>query len=156
MICSDINGERGGASLASCRGLSSAIFVEGPTTAAWRGKVGQCGVGLRARLEAGHGVFTGRPWLWSVFPLSTLKYLGATEINPGGAQGYGLTVGFLQEYYVTWFVPHTFVFEGQILLRPDRLVLFGLWGYVMDKTDIASILHNPEVLPRLQVIVTNL
>lgn len=66
-----------------------------------------------------------------------------------------MAIGFLQEYYITCFVPHIFVFEGQLLLRPDSLALFGLWGYVMDKTNIVSILHDPEVLLRLQVIVTN-
>lgn len=37
---------------------------------------------------------------------------GATGMDPGEAQGYGLAVDVLQEYYVTWFVPYTFVFEG--------------------------------------------
>lgn len=49
------------------------------------GKVGQCGVGQRARPEAGHRVFTGRPWQRSVLlPLGS-KYLGATGLGPGEA-----------------------------------------------------------------------
>lgn len=49
------------------------------------GKVGQCGAGQRTRPEAGHRVFTGRPWQWSVLlPLGS-KYLGATGVGPGEA-----------------------------------------------------------------------
>lgn len=43
----------------------------------------------------------------------------------------------------------------QILLRPGSLALFGLRGYVVDKTGTVSILHSPEVLLRIQVIVIN-
>lgn len=91
------------------RGLPSVIVVGDSATAEGRGKVDQCYVGLRARLEAGHGVCRGRPWQRSVFPLPSLKYLGAAGADPGEAQGYGLAISFLQECSVTWFVPHVCV-----------------------------------------------
>lgn len=90
-------------------------FGGGLSPSRGRVKVGQCDVGLRVRLEAGHGVFTGGPGQWSVLPLPSLTYLGAAGVDPGGAQGYGSAVGFLQEHYVTWFVPHTSVWDLFIL-----------------------------------------